>query len=147
MGKNTKTTSFSLQLTTLERLNARLNHQGRSSTVDRDLNEYWHLLDIGLIKAKKSFTCEEALLILNVVFDLPVDKKVKIWSKGVLAQHIDAIIGLESDSNLSISDLVLKLHHTDDLTTWALIDWARSFWNIKEKETISKEMYVQGFLG
>ena len=143
---NHKKTTVTLPPESVNQIDARRGGEAVSMQVNADLEMLWEILVIGLREAKTLLSPTEASLILDVqngVFISPV----AVWIRGGLAHQIeDAIKHDQLDQKWKIDGekLVEKLTNAPPLVVVALLDWARVFWNSKDKDI---EKAISGFTG
>lgn len=151
MAKNTRSTSFSLDPSVVERLEARVGADGnRSVRLTQDLDSYYSLLALGLARAKRRLNQAEAKLCLDVQNGTLVDgSQLSLWLSGGLAHQVGdgiALDGLDKKWGVDGPSLIEKIIAMPDIEVIGLLDWAARFWGGDIQADDAVEKAVADFL-
>lgn len=92
----------------------------RSAQLSEDLTQFYDMLDFGIRCAMRAFTAEELRLIINAIHS----RTRKTWPS--LSTSRSSLLDCVSRMNENTSCIETKIEHLDNLTCFALFDWARA---------------------
>lgn len=92
----------------------------RSAQLAEDLTQYYDMLDFGLKTCVRIFTSDELRIIISVI----KARTHKTWPSWLTAKSslLDCFFRFDGDADA----IKTKIEHLDNLTCFALYDWAKS---------------------